>query len=96
MTKSEYQKCIEEAVCSQYSAMLPDVKEEHIFSDKFEKSMERLIKKRKKPYYYYVNTAFKRVAVILVVLVTASVTTILSVKAFRDFFKDFFIYICFI
>lgn len=89
MTKSEYKKCISEALCPEYLAMFPQIEEEHVFSERFERRMESLIRKRRKPYYYYVNTAFKRVAVIFIVFVAASVTTILSVKAFRDFFKDF-------
>ena len=38
-----------------------------------------------------INTAFKRVAVIIIAFISISAVTILSVDALRDFFKDLFV-----
>lgn len=65
--------------------------EPYEFSPAFKKKMMKLTKAQKKPYYMLVNTAGKRVAVIIVAVLIALSTTVFSVKALRDPLVNFFI-----
>ena len=89
MTEKEYRECIAAALCPEYEAMLAAPKIEHQFSEKFEKNMRKLIRRRKKPYYRFINTAGKRAAVIVTAFITLSLTTVMSVEALRKPFLDF-------
>lgn len=82
---------IANSILSEYDEMYEQADDESDFSKGFEKKMEKLIRRRKKPYYIMINTAFKRVAVIIIAFISISVVTVLSVDALRDFFKDFFV-----
>lgn len=53
------------------------------FSKQFEKQMDKLIKSQRKIFYSFVNTAFKRVAVILLICITM-LTAAFSIKAIRE------------
>ena len=90
MTEKEYKECIAAALCPEYEAMLnAALGNEHQFSESFEKNMRKLIRRRKKPYYRFINTAGKRVAVIVTAFITLSLTTVMSVEALRTPFLDF-------
>ena len=65
--------------------------EPYEFSSAFKKKMMKLTKAQKKPYYMFVNTAGKRVAVIIVAVLIALSTTVFSVKALREPLVNFFI-----
>lgn len=91
MTEGNYRCAIYDALTGEYESLLPDVKEEHTFSPGFEKRMKKLVKRRDRPYYRMINTAAKRVACIIGILLIASFSTIMSVSALREAFKDFFI-----
>ena len=84
-----FETALDEALTAKYNESIPQT-EEHEFSQSFEKKMNKLIKRRNKPYYHIINTAGKRIACIIVIIVL-SLTTTLSVKAFREAFCDFFI-----
>ena len=58
---------------------LPD----HVFSEKFNKKMDRLIKRRSRSYYKFINTAGKRAACIAAVIIIASLS-LLTVRAVRE------------
>ena len=94
MTEAEYRECIGEVLLPKYHKILEEASDEHEFSPKFQKRMDKLIRQRKKPYYRFVNTFGKRVAVFIVMFLIASVTTVMSVEALRrpviDFFKRVF------
>lgn len=53
------------------------------FSERFNKRMEKLIKSQQKIYYSFINTAFKRVAILCIIILTM-LTTAFSVKAIRE------------
>ena len=68
------------------AASVPQAKEcEGItFSPRFEKRMERMIRDHQKTFYFWFNTAGKRVASIVVAVVLALSTVVLSVDAARE------------
>ena len=88
MTDSDFKKAIAEALLPEYEAMIPE-HDEHVFSEKFEKKMRKLIRRRKKPYYMMINTGFKRAACIIIAFLVISFTTVMSVDALRKPFLDF-------
>ena len=90
MNNSKFSKAISDALTEEYVFSIPEY-EDHVFSKAFEEKMHKLIKRRSKPYYQIINTAAKRVACIAVVVIIASMTTILSVKALREAFFGFFV-----
>lgn len=81
---------LNEALTDLYIDSIPE-SDEHIFSNKFNKKMNKLLKLRKKPYYHWVNTVGKRIAVVIISIFIAGTTTILSVEAIREKVFGFFI-----
>lgn len=59
------------------------------FSEKFEKQMKKLIHRREKPYYVLINTAVKRVAVIILAAVITTVSATIGIAAVYQPFADF-------
>lgn len=91
MTDSEFKQAISEALCEEYVKSIPEHNSDHIFSDSFNKKMEKLIKRQKKPYYKIINTAGKRAACIAVAALILSFSTVMGVDALRNAFKNFII-----
>ena len=89
MTEKEYRECIAAALCPEYEAMLCVPETEHQFSERFERNMQKLIRRRNKPYYRFINTLGKRAAVIVIAFLTISFTTVVSIEALRTPFLDF-------
>mgnify|MGYP000868619133 CR=1 FL=1 len=58
--------------------------EPHVFSNEFNRKMDKLLNFSKKPYFNFVNTVGKRAAVIIIAFITALSITTFSVKAFRE------------
>lgn len=88
MTHETFRKAIAEALDPEYAAMIPE-HGEHIFSDKFEHRMQKLIRRRRKPYYVLISTGLRRAACIVVMFLVVSFTTVMSVEALRKPFLDF-------
>lgn len=74
----------------EYENLHLDALEEVIPSIRYQKRMERLIRRQKQPYWRYVNTIGKRVAVFAVAIALA-VALSLSVSAVREPVVKFFI-----
>lgn len=91
MQNSKFKRALAEALIPEYEASIPQM-EEHIFSRKFERKMEKLINRRRKPYYKLINRTWKR-AVCAVTAVAVSMTIVMQSEAVRSLFKDFFAYI---
>ncbi|WP_028509274.1 DUF4367 domain-containing protein [Ruminococcus sp. NK3A76] len=91
MNESNYKRAIFDALTPEYDDMLPQVENEHTFSKGFEKRMDKLVKRRSKPYYMMINTAAKRAACIIGIILIASFTTVMSVASFREAFKSFIV-----
>lgn len=92
MANDNFKKALYDALIPEFSDMLPYAEEdEYIFSAKFERDMQKLIKRRNKPYYKIINTVGKRIACIAVIILVASSVTVLSVEAFRNAVADFFV-----
>lgn len=73
-------------------AMIPPDDQINIIpSETFETNMQNLIDKQQKPYFYLINTVGKRVAIIVVVLFSALITTVFSVEALRKPVVEFFV-----
>ena len=89
MTEKEYRHCIAEALLPKYHQILDEADSSHEFSPDFERRMDKLIRQRRKPFYRFTNTVGKRVAVIIIGLITVSFTTVMSVEALRTPFLDF-------
>ena len=88
MTNEVFRKAIGEALHPEFAAMIPD-HGKHIFSEKFERKMEKLIRRRRKPYYSLISTGLRRAACIIVMFLVVSFTTVMSVEALRKPFLDF-------
>lgn len=88
MPNDIFKRAISEALTQEYINSVPK-SEEHIFSEKFERKMSKLIKRRKKPYYMLINTVGKRVACFIIGIIIASSLTIMNVDALRDAFVKF-------
>ena len=65
--------------------------EPHVFSNEFNRKMDKLLNFSKKPYFNFVNTIGKRAAVIIIAFITALSITTFSVKAFREPVVNFII-----
>lgn len=92
MENSNFKKALAEAMINEYEKSVPSM-EDHVFSRKFEKKMERLIERRKKPYYKLINRAWKRAvctAAVIALSFAAAMNTDAVMKAFRDFEADIF------
>lgn len=84
MSKTDFKNAFREVVSSEFAHIPTDENSiDFTFSERFNKRMEKLIRSQKKVYYNFVNTAYKRVAIICVVLLTM-LTTACSVKAIRE------------
>lgn len=84
ITKAEFKKAFREVVSLEFSHIPTDENSiEYTFSQKFIKRMEKLIKSQKKVYWHFVNTASKRVAIILLAIVTMF-SAAFGVKAIRE------------
>lgn len=90
MNNSKFKRAIFEALTEEYESSIPCYSEEHIFSDGFKRKMDKLITRQKNPFYNIVNTKVKKVACIIAVIFIAAFSTVMSVEALRNAFKDFF------
>jgi hypothetical protein len=90
MNDTQFKRAISEALTKEYEMSVPTHNADHEFSDEFNRKMDTLINRQKKPYYKMINTFVKRVACVIVAVFIASFTTIMSVSALRNAFKDFF------
>lgn len=90
MNNTQFKRAISEALTREYELSVPAHNNDYKFSDKFTRKMNKLIGRQRKPYYQMINTASKRVACIFIVIFIAAFTTIMSVSALRNAFKDFF------
>lgn len=90
MSKTDFKKAFREVVSSEFAHIPTDEDSiDFIFSEHFEKRMKKLIRSQKKMYYNFVNTVFKRVAIICVVLLSMLITAC-SVKVIRQPIVNFF------
>ena len=70
MTKAEFNEAFRKAMSDEFASVPKNEKEiDHVFSDRFEKRMKKLIKAEKSVGWHWVNTAGKRAAVIAAALV---------------------------
>ena len=65
--------------------------ESHVFSETFNRKMEKLLRFSQKSYFPYVNTIGKRVAIITIAVVISLSATAFSVKAIRVPVVNFFV-----
>lgn len=84
MTKVELMNAFREAATYEFRDIPRDDSQiSHQFSEAFQNKIAKLIHKEKSFFWHFVNTASKRVAVIVLVLVMLF-TTVCSVKAIRE------------
>lgn len=84
ISKAEFKSAFREVVSLEFSHIPQDENSiDYIFSERFNKRMQKLIKSQKKLYWNFVNTAAKRAAVIFVAIITIF-TAAFSVKAIRE------------
>lgn len=84
MTKAELKKAFREAASYEFRDIpCSDSQIQHTFSPEFEQRITKLIQKEKSFFWHFVNTASKRAAAIILVLVMLF-TTACSVKAIRE------------
>lgn len=84
ITETEFKNAFREVVSSEFSHIPTDENSiDYVFSKRFEKRMEKLIKSQKKAYWGLINTASKRAAIIVLAILTMF-TTAFSVKAIRE------------
>ena len=70
------------ALTDYYISDLPPINEDYEFSAKFERRMQKLIRRYAKPYYMLINTAAKRAACIIICVIVALSALTISVRAF--------------
>ncbi len=81
---SNFKSALRESVSKEFAHVPTDENSiEYTFSKSFESRMGKLIKSQRKTYYVLLNTAAKRVAVILVACLVI-LTATFSIKAFRE------------
>lgn len=84
ISKAEFKEAFREVISSEFSHIPKNENEiDFVFSERFNKRMERLINSQKKVYYNLINTAAKRVAIIFILILTMF-TAAFSVKAIRE------------
>lgn len=84
MSKDDFKKAFREAISSEFSQIPCDEDSiDFTFSERFNKKMSKLIKSQRKSYYFLINTASKRVAVLLLAVLTLF-TASMSIKAIRE------------
>lgn len=84
ITVNELKNAFREVVSEEFSNIPTDENSvDFTFSEKFEIQMERLIRSQRRVFYSFVNTSYKRVATVLVVLLTTAVTLFI-IKPVRD------------
>lgn len=84
MTKAELKKAFREAASYEFRDIpFNDSQIQHTFSPEFEQRIAKLIQNEKSVFWHFVNTASKRAAAIIIVLVMLF-TTACSVKAIRE------------
>lgn len=89
MDDSMFKKALSDVVTSGCNVYTEH--EDHIFSDRFEQNMQKLISRRRKPYYYMINTVGKRIACVITILFVGTFATAMSVEAFRNVIAGFFV-----
>ena len=70
MTRKELNQAFRESVMSEFADVPNESQITFAFSKKFEQKMQKLIVRQKKSYWKYVNTAKKRVAVVVISLLS--------------------------
>ena len=84
MTKAELKQAFREAASYEFRDVpCNDSQIQHTFSPEFEQRIAKLIQKEKSVFWHFVNTASKRAAAIIIVLIMLF-TTACSVKAIRE------------
>ena len=78
---NEYCKEIDEAVTA----------DPHVFSEKFCKKMDKLIRRSKRPWYSMVSTPMKKVAVAILAFLVVTFTSVMSIRAAREAVIGFFV-----
>ena len=84
ISKAKFKEAFREVISSEFSHIPKNEDEiDFEFSERFNKRMAKLITSQKKAYYHLINTAAKRVAIIIVLILTMF-TAAFSVKAIRE------------
>lgn len=90
ITKDEFKQAFREVMSVEFSHIPTDENSiDYTFSDKFERKMQKLIKAQKKSSWKFTNTAKKRVAILIAILI-ALLATACSVKQIREPIVTFF------
>ncbi len=90
INKNDFKNAFREVVSSEFAHIPTDENSiDFTFSECFNKRMAKLIKSQKKAYYSLINTAYKRVAIICIIIL-ALLTTACSVKVIREPIVNFF------
>ena len=90
INKNDFKNAFREVVSSEFAHIPTDENSiDFTFSERFNKRMAKLIKSQKKAYYSLINTAYKRVAIICIIIL-ALLTTACSVKVIREPIVNFF------
>ncbi len=92
MTNKDYDELIRQGLAEyfniEFSDVPPEDEIEHEFSEKYLREKEKLIRKVGTSYWRYVNTAAKKVAVIMITFIIAF-SSLMSVDAVREKIVDF-------
>lgn len=84
-------KAIAETLCEEYITSIPSYDSDHVFSDSFNRKMDKLIARRRKAYYPIIKTTGRRVAAGLVAAALMGTVTVAAYEPARTLFKEFFI-----
>lgn len=88
MPKTEFQKAIFESLTQEYEQSIPP-HDEHEFSPKFQKKMQKLMKRRRKPYFKIIDTTGKRIVCAVIGVFLACSVTVTSASAIKRIVSSF-------
>lgn len=91
ISKKEFKDAFRTVMSQEFEDILyNEPVEEHIFSQKFEHRMNKIIRAEKKKMWHWYNTVTKKVAIIIITL-TILITTVSNVDAIRTPIVNFFV-----
>lgn len=83
MANEKFIKALNDVVNDECDGLM-EYEKEHVFSDAFERNMQRLVSRRKKPYFRMINTVGKRAACVAAILLIGTFAAFMNAEAARN------------
>ena len=89
ITENQLKQALRDAVSAEFDAILSSTQVEHVFSERFEKKMQKLIKHERSPLWHLTNTGAKR-ALIVALAAVMLLSCACAIKPVREYIAGFF------